>query len=125
MHFKVNHKFQLDWEDGETIFFIVMCERVSDVGTSTRVCTNANKQGIVSRQFTTVGHSTVNQITEFDVCLETGVNCFHDHMKLVGKQALRSYLEVNELFPMTHGPLHQILSASIESDILNPAQLSP
>lgn len=123
MYFKINHRSQLDWDDSETIFFVIIHERISNVGTSTHVYTNAHKQGTVSHQFTTVGRSTVNQITEFDVHLETGVNHFHNSMKLIGKQALRSYLEANELFPMTYGPLHQILSTSLEFDL--PAQLSP
>ena len=86
-----------------TLFFVTLCERVANTGTSTRVHTNAMKQGTVSRQFVTVGHSTVSHTTEFDVHVETGISLFHDSMKLVGATALESYLEANEQYPMTYG----------------------
>ena len=128
MYFKINHKSQLDWKGNTTIFFIVLHEKDSAVGASTCVYTNANKQGTVSCQFSTIGHSTVNQITEFDLHLETGLTSLSPSMSLIGEAALRSHLDANELHPLTHGPLYEILSHSIESDRLNnlsPAQLSP
>lgn len=128
MYFKINHRDQLEWNDDSTFFFVVLHERDSGTGTSTYVYTNANKQGTVSSQFTTIGHSTVNKITEFDLHLETGLISLDKTMKLIGPAALRCYLNANELYPLTHGLLYEILSHSIESnriDNLSPVQLSP
>ena len=97
MYFKVNPKGQLDWEGYTTIFIVILHKRVSVAGTSTYVFTNASKQGTVSSQFTAIGHSTVNQMTEFDLHLEIGLTCLSPSMRLIGEEASRLHLDANEL----------------------------
>ena len=99
----------MDWEDSQTLFFVVLHEKPSRAGRSACACANALKQGTVSCQFVTVGHSTFNDMTEFDVRLETGVCCFRDSMELIGAAALKSCLEANAHHPKTHRPLRQLL----------------
>lgn len=128
MYFQMNHRSQLDWKGSSTIFFVTLHERDSVTGTSTHAFTHANKQGTASKSCDTIGHSTVNQITKFDLHLETGLTSLSPSMKLIGEEALRLCLDANELYPLSHGPLCEILLHSIKSDRsnnLSPAQLSP
>ena len=109
MYFKINHRSPIDWDETDDTFIVILCEKVTDAGTSTYVYSNAQKQGTVSYHFTVIGHSTITKITEFDVYIETGITCFLNSMKLVGVEALETYLDANESSPLSQGPLRAIL----------------
>jgi hypothetical protein len=65
---------------------------------------------------TVEGHSSINIISEFDVKVETGVVCFNDTMKIIGRNALRSFLEGYAHKPLTYMHLTKILNAADSKD---------
>ena len=97
-YFKINHEHKLDWNDDDndfTTFIIVAVELETVLGFSTYVHSNMKQRNAILSKCNVIGHSTLNPTSQFDVKIETGVTCLKEGMKILGKKALRTFLDIN------------------------------
>ena len=114
-YFKINHERELDWVDDDNdlfAFIVVAVVRETEFGFSTYVHSNTKRSSAISKKYEVVGHATINNISQFDVKIETGITCLMEGMKIVGTGALRTFLNINSHRPLMCLNLAQMLSAA-------------
>lgn len=63
------------------------------------MCSNRKQQSAITKSHDIIGYSTVSSVTQFDLKIETGITCLSDRMKIIGRAALRAFLEINSKVP--------------------------
>ena len=109
-HFKINHERCLEWSDLEnTTFLVALTEMSNSRGESTHPHSNTSSLVALSNALSTIGHFTIKAISQFDLCLETGIDGFLPHMKLVNVEGLRAHLDAHSSMPVKCVAFEQIL----------------
>ena len=125
-YFKINHEHELDWNvdnNDLSTFIIIASEQKTECGFTTCVCTNRKQRAAIVNEFSTIGHSTFNPISQFDVKIKTGITRLKEGMKAIGATALRSFLSVNSHRPLACVNLAEILSTQMREE--TTASLGP
>ena len=117
--YKINHECELDWIDDPddlSTFIVIVHVRATEFGFSTYIYTNRKQWKAVLNKFNGIGHFTLNVTSQFDVKLESGITCLKEGMVILGKNALRTFLEANSHRCFAHANLERILT---HADALN------
>lgn len=111
-HFRVNSENPLEFSDDDlSTFIIVVTERKTKFGFSTFIFSNRKERRVILSRYSVIGYSTLHPISQFDVLIETGINSLDESMQLIGKEALRIFLTVNNR-PLSNSDLARILAAA-------------
>lgn len=112
-HFKINHENELEWNDDDndpTTFIVITAQLEKEFGYGTFVCTNRKIVSAISKKFKTIGHFSCRNISQFDIKIDTGITHLKEGMKIIGKNALRTFLDVHSHLPLSCLNLEQLLS---------------
>ena len=127
---KLNHEQTLQWEvDGDedlSTFIIIVSEKATDFGLSTYLYSNRKARKAILNKCVLVGRHTLHPISQFDARLESGVTSLKEGMPIIGKNALRAFLEANSHRSFTHALLERVLThADLSSLEGQPEELPP
>ena len=111
--FKINSEQEIEWveDEGPSSFIIVVAVLKGTCGYSTFIYTNGTKRDPILKRMKVIGHHTLNVIAQFDVKTETGVCCLNTTMRLVGRKALRVFLDSNPHRCFAYSDLQRIADA--------------
>ena len=125
---KLNHEQTLQWVDDSdedlSTFIVIVSEKATDFGLSAHLHSNRNTRKTILNKCVLVGHHTLHPISQFDARLESGVTSLREGMPIIGKNALRAFLEANSHRSFTHALLERVLThADVSSLDEQPEEL--
>lgn len=112
---KLNHEQTLQWTDDSddlSTFIVVVAEKATEFGLSTYLCSNRDARKAILNRCVLLGHHTLHPISQFDTRLESGVSGLQEGMRVVGLNALRTFLDVHCHRSFTHSSLKRVLACT-------------
>lgn len=110
---KLNHVQTLDWNDNGNdiaVWIVIVATKATEFRFSTFICTNSKQRKVVLSKCITAERLTLHTSSQFDVRLESGQTCLREGMSVIGKNALRTFLEAQEHCSFSYASLDQVLT---------------
>ena len=114
-YFKINSEQALEWDEDSndlSIFIVIVAAVHHEFGVSTFVLSNRKQQSAISSKFKVLGLSTVSVVSQFDVKIETGVECLREGMRVIGLNGLRAFIEAKRSRPFMYADLKRVMTAA-------------
>ena len=112
--YKISHQNELEWNDDDSphCYVVILAEKEFESGHQLHLYSNTKLKSQITKMFSSVGHRVTREITQFETKVETGVVSFKPGMKVIGRKALRKFLDANSHKPLVCMNLEEVLQAS-------------